>query len=194
MRLVRHGVHADLPGCWAPRCAFCARAPAPPTGGVRRLRRRPGRVRRPRWWRTGGDARPVVRPTLARAVPGPGSSTRPGHGPGPGDGGGRPARPAGQREQGGAHGVPGATTPADVAVVLRGHERLAAPGVAALATTSGQPHRLNRTLDVLHGRDLVEQAKGLLMARHGTDSSTAWTSWPRSTRPQVRRWKHSRPG
>ncbi|WP_018680925.1 ANTAR domain-containing protein [Actinokineospora enzanensis] len=58
--------------------------------------------------------------------------------------------------------------------VLRRHERLVAAGVAALVATAGPRTGTDRALDLLHGRDVVEQAKGVLVARHGTDSATAW--------------------
>ncbi|MBP2324591.1 hypothetical protein JOF56_004976 [Kibdelosporangium banguiense] len=58
--------------------------------------------------------------------------------------------------------------------VMTRYERLVTADVAALSAFSGPDQRTNRVLAALQRRDVVEQAKGVVMATCGIDQTMAW--------------------
>jgi hypothetical protein len=54
------------------------------------------------------------------------------------------------------------------------YERLVTADVATLSAYSGPDQRTSRVLSALHHRDMVEQAKGVVMATCRTDHTMAW--------------------
>ncbi|CCH31694.1 ANTAR domain-containing protein [Actinosynnema sp. NPDC047251] len=100
-----------------------------------------------------------------------------------------PRRRAALREVRGATALPGlrdngglvvltayGNRPADDATldVLSRYERLVASAIATVSASAGTEERTGRVLAVLHHRALVDQAKGIVMARCRTDADTAW--------------------
>jgi hypothetical protein len=58
--------------------------------------------------------------------------------------------------------------------VMTRYERLVSADIAALSAFAGPDQRTNRVLSALHRRDVVEQAKGVVMATCRTDQTMAW--------------------
>ncbi|TCO47378.1 ANTAR domain-containing protein [Actinocrispum wychmicini] len=58
--------------------------------------------------------------------------------------------------------------------ILTRYERLVTADVAVLSTVSGTDQRTSRVLAALHRRNMVEQAKGVIMAACRTDPVMAW--------------------
>nr|WP_225955003.1 ANTAR domain-containing protein [Kibdelosporangium phytohabitans] len=54
------------------------------------------------------------------------------------------------------------------------YERLVTADVAVLSSFSGTDQRTARVLTALHRRDVIEQAKGVVMATCRTDHTMAW--------------------
>lgn len=58
--------------------------------------------------------------------------------------------------------------------VMTRYERLVSADMAAVSAFSGPDQRTSRVLTALHRRDVIEQAKGVVMAACRTDQTMAW--------------------